>query len=158
MQRMWRQMFAALAGVLVVAGLASAQAPIPQQLPQSPIRGQYVAIPGAPVAAPVAPTVAPAGGQVFVRGSGGCNSCGSASTAVPCKTGNTCNNGCGSFKSDCAFMFGSCKKFFDPCGPVGNGCGNGHGRGHGPRCGVHPFGKPYSNGYNGCNYDSYLNH
>ena len=36
-----------------------------------------------------------------------------------------CNNGCGSAKADCRFMFGSCKSFFNPCGPSGGG--------HGPR-------------------------
>ena len=128
MQRMWRQLFAALAGVLAVVSAASAQSPgqitIPQPLPggarpgsRSCRRRRWPARP-----------IAPAGGQVYVRGSGGCNGCGSCGYRGPCgplPTGRGCNNGCGSLKADCGFMFGSCKSFFDPCGvqPMGGGWG-----------------------------------
>jgi hypothetical protein len=160
MQRMWRQLFAALVGVLAVAASASAQAPgqipIPQPLPNGQARLYSLVTPAQYAAAPVSP----AGGQVYVRGSGGC------STGAPCQLAQPCNNGCGSFKSDCNFMFGSCKSFFDPCGPSGNGHGfGGHGRcggglfgGHGDRCGTWTFGSPYSHGCNPCVYDSWLNH
>src|SRR5207244_10476037 len=50
-----------------------------------------------------------------------------------CPTGRTCNNGCGSLNSDAGFVLGSCKKFFDPCGPQGlcEGHKDGHKGGHG---------------------------
>jgi hypothetical protein len=147
MQRMWRQMFAAVLGVLAVTGLASAQAPntLPQPLP--PLRAQAVPAQAQLTAAPVIAPVIPVG---HTRGSGGCSSC--APSNGPC-TGP---------KSDCAFIFGSCKSFFDPCGPKhGGGWGGGHGRiggGHGSRCGIAPFGTPYGTGQNMCHYDSFLNH
>src|SRR5580704_1774113 len=65
-----------------------------------------------------------------------------------------CANGCGSIKSDCGFIFGSCKSFLNPCRPIP--C-----NGFGPacsKCRVFPYGKPYGNGFNTCVYDSYLNH
>jgi hypothetical protein len=165
MQRMWRHMFAALAGVLAVVGAASAQTPghysIPQQQPSGVSRLNAVVSP-APIAL--------AGGQTYIRGSGGCNGCGTPAPcatpcASPCPTARDCNNGCGSAKSDCRFMFGSCKSFFDPCGPSGNGhgrhggrCGGGLG-GHHDRCGTWTFGAGYNTG--GCNmclYSSFLLH
>jgi hypothetical protein len=155
MQRMWRHLFAALAGVLAVVGAASAQTPgqiiIPQPQPSGESRLNAVVAP-APIAL--------AGGQTYVRGSGGCNGCGTpAPCATPCKTGRDCNNGCGSVKSDCNFMFGSCKSFFDPCGPSGNGHGRHGGGGHGNRCGDWSFGAPYNTGnWTHCVYDSFLNH
>jgi hypothetical protein len=61
-------------------------------------------------------------------------------------------------------MFGSCKSFFNPCGPGGNGHGHGFGRGghggggiHG-RCGGWTFATPYGTGFNHCVYDTFLNH
>lgn len=188
MQRMWRQLFAALAGVLAIISAASAQAPgqisIPQPLPSGTARVQSIVSPAQVAGAPITP----AGGQIYVRGSGGCNGCGSAApAATPCTTSNGCNNGCGSLKADCGFMFGSCKSFFNPCGPQpsGGGWGGAHGHllggkggcgsagacgsggcgggllghhGNGPRCGAFPYGTPYGHGYNGCVYDTYLNH
>ena len=185
MQRMWRQLFAALAGVLAVVGTASAQAPgsipIPQPLPTGTAHVQSIVSPAQVAGAPIAP----AGGQVYVRGSGGCNGCGSAVQNGCYDKG--CNNGCGSLKSDCGFIFGSCKSFFNPCGVQPSGCGGGWGgahghllggkgacgnggcgggcgggflghHGNGPRCGVFPLGTPYSHGCNPCVYDSFLNH
>jgi len=165
---MWRHLFAALAGMLAVVGAASAQTPgqisIPEPLPNGATR----------LSALVAPApIALAGGQTYVRGSGGCNGCGTpapcaspcaSSCAKPCPVARECNNGCGSAKSDCRFMFGSCKSFFEPCGPGGNGhgrhgggCGGGLG-GHHDRCGFWSFGSPYGHGCNPCIYDSFLNH
>ncbi len=159
MQRMSRQMFAAVVGVLAVAGLASAQSGAPNPFP--PLKG---------VPAPTAPAgqVTPAAGVVPVRGTGGCTNCGPNSsthanyyggyytTAVPNARYSQANSyGCGSAKADCTFLFGSCKSFFSPCGPYGVGLSGGCGSGG---CGVHPYGKPYGTGYNGCKYDSYLNH
>jgi len=156
-------MFAALASVLAVAGLASAQSPSPNPLPLPPSPAQ---IAGTPViGAPVILT-----GATHVKGSGGCSSCGSAATAAPlgCYGTPACNNGCGSVKSDCGFIFGSCKSFFSPCGPstsghghgngVGGGCGGLGGGGHHGRCALLPLGTPYGHGYNPCVYDSVLNH
>jgi hypothetical protein len=154
MQRMWRHLFAALAGVLAVVGAASAQTPgqiiVPQPLPSGVARLNLVVAP--------APIVL-AGGQTYVRGSGGCNGCGTpAPCASPCPIARDCNNGCGSAKSDCRFMFGSCKSFFDPCGPNGGGHGR-HGGGGLGRCHGWNFGSPYNQGnWNHCTYDSFLNH
>ncbi len=80
----------------------------------------------------------------------------------------SCANGCGSIKSDIGFIFGSCKNFFNPCGPKpcgswaggcgAGGCGAGgcgHGHGH---CPTFPYGTPYGKPYCSCIYDSYLNH
>jgi hypothetical protein len=65
-----------------------------------------------------------------------------------------CANGCGSLKSNLGFYFGSCKSFFNPCGPIPcNGAG-----GHCNHCGVFPFAAPYGKGYSSCVYDSYMNH
>src|SRR5687768_13740107 len=84
MQRMWRQMFAALAGVLAVVSAASAQTPgqiiVPQPLPSGAARLNAIVAP---------PPIALAGGQTYVRGSGGCNGCG---TAAPCPVARDCNN------------------------------------------------------------------
>jgi hypothetical protein len=53
-------------------------------------------------------------------------------------------------------MLGSCKSFFDPCGPAhGSGRFGHHGRGN--SCPYHPLAMPYGRGYNTCCYDSYLN-
>lgn len=186
MQRMWRQLFAALAGVLAVIGTASAQAPgsiaIPHQLPSGSAQVQSALSPAQMASAPVAP-IAPVGGPLHVHGSGGCNGCGTPAY-TPCQTGNPCNNGCGSLKSDCGFIFGSCKSFFNPCGPqpmgggwggahghlLGGGCGSGCGGllGHGGGCGgglfgrgrcpTTPYGTPYAHPCNPCVYDTFLNH
>ena len=151
-------MFAALAGVLAFVGAASAQAPasqpIPQPLPIGTARLQQAVSPAYVAGAPV--TLA--GHQTYVRGSGGCNGCG---TPAPCATGNNCNNGCGSAKANCGFMFGSCKSFFNACGPLSGGHGGKGGHGHGGRgghCGTLPLGTPYGTGANMCHYDSFLNH
>lgn len=160
MQRMWRKMFAAVAGVLVVAGLASAQNSIPQQLPIAPpalmpAKAQPALL-AAPASAPVAGSPVIPAGAIHVRGSGGCSSCGTpAPAANGCGgCGSAGGNGCPSAKFTCGFMFGSCKSFFNPCGP--GGIGGGHGLGG--RCGRLPYGTPYGTGFNTCNYDSYLNH
>jgi hypothetical protein len=168
-------MFAALAGVLAIVGAASAQAPgqipIPQPLPNGAARLQSTFSPAYVAGAPVTPA-----GAIFVKGSGGCSSCGNTA-ATPCQYGKTdCNNGCGSVKSTCGIIFGSCKSFFNPCGPLpsgggwggngklGGGCGSGgggHGHGgggHGGHCPPPPYGKPYGTGANMCTYDSFLNH
>ncbi len=152
-----RKMFFAAIGALLVAGFASAQQPVP------------VAQPAAPTAA--APTV--------IRSNAGCTNCGSSSsfkhkffmaTGGNCKYGSGCQNGCGSLKSNLAFTFGSCKNFFDPCGPTCH-LGGGHGRsgcsscnsGGGlfgrDRCPTLPLNQPYGTAW-GCprQYDSYANH
>jgi hypothetical protein len=183
MQRMWRRMFAAVAGVVVVAGLASAQSPppysVPNQLPPvnaTPAPGYAVPLPAAIPGAPVTPV-----GATHIRGSGGCSGCASPTgSACGCglapvpnaSYGAGCGNGCGSIKADAGIVFGSCKSFFNPCGPLplghgnGNGCGNGHGggcgngggHGLGGKCGIFPLGKPYNVGTHGCVYDSFLDH
>jgi hypothetical protein len=180
MQRMWRQMFAAVAGVVAIAGAAAAQSPPPQPLPPIiPVAAPTIVV-GSPTQAIPAfmPTrgenpgavqnAIPSANQPIVaisHGSKGCGSgCGSAGTG--CETpANPCANGCGSFKQDCNFMFGSCKSFFSPCGVGGGGCNGCGGSGthrfggkHG-NCPVPPWGTPYNQGgWNHCTYDSFLNH
>ncbi|MCE9566739.1 MAG: hypothetical protein K8U57_32440 [Planctomycetes bacterium] len=149
MQRMWRQLFAAVVGVIVLSGVASAQNPIPAAMP-------------APAQA-AAGKVTPASGAVYMRGNGGCSSCGSpaavnAPNAPFAQYGPYDRNGCGGVRSDAAFMFGSCKSFFDPCGTAT--CGGKHGRGgcgH-AGCPLLPLATPYGTKYSGCQYDTYLNH
>jgi hypothetical protein len=135
-------MFAAVAGVLAVAGIGSAQSPPPGYLPQIPIAGPVVPASGTSPAAT-------AGGVI-------------QQPAVPFgQYGPGCNSGCGNWKSDAGFIWGSCKSFFDPCGPKGCGggglCGGGLFRNR-QNCAAHPMAVPYGTGYNGCCYDSYLNH
>jgi hypothetical protein len=142
-----QRMFAAAAGVLVVAGMASAQAPTPNPLPRLPV-------------AQPAP-VQPASAVTHVKGSGGCSNCGPAAGYGPAvqtgQYGPGQRNGCGSYRSDAGFIFGSCKSFFDPCGPLP--C-NGHGKSGLFRgsCPTHPYAQPYGTGFNPCVYDSYHNH
>lgn len=162
-QWIWRRVMAMAAGVLVVAGAASAQQPgaLPA-IPQAPAI-VYVPVAQAPAAAAGAP-VAPAPGTVVVQGNGGCSNCGPANGTAQrgfvmsggggyytnkCQFGQTCNNGCGSIHSNLKFTFGPCSSFFAPCGPgfYDKKCGGTPVYGHGPRV-----------GYNPCVYDSYLNH
>lgn len=159
-QRIWRHLLAAAAGVLVVAGAGLAQPPVAAP---NPVQDPNVRI--APVQ-PVNPQpMNPGAGPVIVQGNGGCNGCPQGSNGKyvmsgggyfkgDCQFGTNCNNGCGSCKSTAGFVFGSCKSFFDPCGPgslgggkCGGKCGGAPIYGHGPRV-----------GYNPCVYDSYLNH
>jgi hypothetical protein len=165
MQRMCRRIFAAVVGLFAVAGTAAAQSPPPSSLP--PIAG--VSVPAYQAATPITP----ASGATVIRGQGGCAGC--AST-VPGGTvssypqyglyGPKDRNGCGSYRSDLGFIFGSCKSFFDPCGPQPcGGCGGGGRGGKGcggglfnRNCPPHQFGQPYGTPFNGCVYDSYLNH
>ena len=193
MNRIWHRMFAAVLGVVAVAGVAAAQSPPPQPLP-----------PIIPVAAPVFVPASNTGIAIpdVMPTSGGLNSGASIHTdglhgvlnqppVAYGQYGAGCNNGCGSCKSDLGFMFGSCKSYFAPCGPVpcggvsggcgtggtgacdGAACGGKHGGGLLGRCGglfggrgcglggkcpLPTWGHPYGTGYNGCRYDSYLNH
>lgn len=174
--RIWGRLAAAVLGAAALAGPASAQAPapvvVPQQVVAQPAPGPTaptVAVPGVPAALPPAAAagvpVAPAPGTTVVAGNGGCTNCGPAAGGTAhrgflmnasggyygssCRYGQSCNNGCGSFRSDLGVVFGSCKSFFAPCGPgaFGRGTCNHPVLGSGP-CG--PF--------NPCHYDSYLNH
>jgi hypothetical protein len=152
MQRMWRRLFAALAGVLAVAGMASAQ---------NPIQYQPVPVQATPAIAKVAGSpVIPAAGAMVIRGGGGCTNCGSAPAPAAAYPQNAAygpidRNGCGGPRSDAGFIFGGCKSFFDPCGP--NPCGRVRGC-HGGGCPAHPLASPYGTRFSGCAYDSYLNH
>lgn len=157
-QWMWRRVMAAAAGVLAVAGSASAQQPA--ALPAIPQAPAVIVYQPAQPAATAAPT-----GPVVVQGNGGCSNCGSANSTASrgfvmsggggyytnkCQFGQTCNNGCGSIHSNLKFTFGPCSSFFAPCGPGFYGSKKCNGTpvyGHGPRV-----------GHNLCNYDSYLNH
>jgi hypothetical protein len=165
MHRTYRRLLSALVGLLAVAGTAAAQTPAPRSLPPLP-----------PLPAiPLAPEVTPAAARADVRPTSG----GYVSDIAPPETvgrarvamtnlqapiqygqfGPGCANGCGSCKSTTGFIFGSCQSFFDPCGPIpaqGPRCGKAK-FGCAP-CGIHPFGQPYGKPYNGCVYDSYLNH
>jgi hypothetical protein len=137
-----RRLILAALGVFAVAGVASAQQPQPV-----PVQ--------APVYAPAAVASTP-----VIQGSGGCSNCGSSgirgafhqASGGNCTLAGSCQNGCGSLKSDLAFHFGSCKGFFNPCGPT---CGGGLGG----KCGFLPFAQPWGPGWS-CprQYDTYLNH
>lgn len=161
----------ARAPVVVPQQIVTAQpAPGPTAPTVPPVAATPMALPGsvgAPPAAAAATPVAPAPGATVVTGNGGCTNCGPAGTShrgfvmnatggylgTNCRLGQPCNNGCGSFRSDTAMLFGSCRSFFAPCGPAWGGK---HGAGgtcnhpvlNGNTCG--PF--------NPCVYDSYLNH
>jgi hypothetical protein len=154
-----RQLFLAAFGVLAVAGVAAAQQPQVQYIPQPMPSAVPVVSPSA--AATASAPVYPVSGTSYIRGSG-CTSCG-APAASSCQYGSTCNNGCGSVKSDLAFHFGSCKGFFNACGPTcGNGSGHGLGGGRGlfgGCCPTLPFAQPYGIGWQ-CprQYDTYANH
>jgi hypothetical protein len=167
---MWRQLFAAVLGVAAVAGVSAAQSPPPRPLP-----------PIVPVAAPLAvpashsgyaiPDVMPTSGgtnaPATLAGNGirGVLQQPAISYGMP---GPGCANGCGSAKHDAGFMFGSCKSYFDPCGPQPcGGSGTGRFRGghkcggglfHGGNCPDHPFGTPYGIPHSHCKYDSWLNY
>ena len=73
-----------------------------------------------------------------------------------------CANGCGSLKSDLGFILGSCRSFFNPCGPIPCNGLAAHPFGHGcngcNKCPAYPYGQPYGHGYNTCVYDTYMNH
>lgn len=145
-----RQLFLAALGVFAVAGFASAQQPQVQYIPQP-----------APSPAAAVPVIA-ASGTNYIRGSG-CTNCGvpavSQYSLAGCQMGSSCSNGCGSVKSDLAFHFGSCKSFFDPCGPTCGGRGHGRGSLFGDRCPTYPLAQPYGTGWF-CprQYDSNANH
>lgn len=150
MQRIWRQMCAAAAGVLVVAGLAAAQNP-PNPFPVRPTAGPgYVIVPAS--AGYNTPVVPP--------GSGVMGFASQVHNAPPVPYAQpSVASGCGNIKSDLGFMFGSCRSFFDPCGPVPcNGGGHGTHRFGKGGCPSAPYAAPYGTGYNTCCYDSYLNH
>lgn len=148
MQRICRQLFAAVVGVVALAGAASAQHPAPQ---------------AAPAPAKAAAGVVPAAGVIHMRGTGGCASCGTPAVnhyAPYGQYGAINNNGAGSARASAAFIFGSSSSFFDPCG---NGvCGTGHGRGRAGcgdcGCPTWPLAQPFGTKYNGCQYDTFLNH
>ena len=133
-----RQLIAALASVLAFAAAASAQQPNP--LPVIPVAPAGSIQPAAGLfRAPAEP------GKVrnFVMAGGGfyCSNCPYGEPS--------CSNGAGSLRSNVNFMFGSSKSYFNPCAPGSYGktkCG-----------GAGVFG-PGGCGYNGCQYDSYLNH
>jgi hypothetical protein len=155
-----RRLFLAVLGVVAVSGVASAQQPIYQQPPIAPPAYS----PGAVAAAPVLP----ASGATVIKGNG-CSNCGPTVAASRgftmskhggggCATGDACNSGCGSVKSDLAFHFGSCKSFFSPCGP-GLGGHGGLGGHFGGKCPTLPFAAPWGQGWT-CPraYDTYANH
>jgi hypothetical protein len=149
-----RQLFLAALGVLAVAGVASAQQPQPYR-PAAPARLGPVRPASDVVVAPggvVNGTPAVRGAFVMSGGEG-------------CQTGQACNSGCGSLRSDLGFHFGSCKSFFSPCGPgLHGGHGHKHGCGHGGlfgwgNCPTLPFAEPWGKGF--CCppiYDSYAHH
>jgi hypothetical protein len=175
MQRMYRKMFAALLGVLAVTSFAAAQSPPPQPFPAIPIAPIPVAAPPAPSVLPA--TVRPVSGgfnAVELKGMSPRDAAGTILNppAIPNGTyGVGCANGCGSFKGDLGFVFGSCKSYFNACGPEPcdycNGSGGGLLRGGGKcggglcgglfggKCPTHPLGQPY-NTPGPCQYWSYM--
>ncbi len=176
MHRMWHQMFSAVAGMLAIAGAASAQYQVPNTFPSIPPQPAIpMPMPTSPVALPspyLNGHVAPVSGgfngpnPVTVQGQGVCGVIGQVRAQPPIQYGEycpTCANGCGNYKHDLGFIFGSCKSYFSPCGPEpctgcsGTGTHRFGGLCKGGRCGVPPFGKPYATG-GPCKYDSYLDH
>jgi hypothetical protein len=169
MQRMYRKMFAALIGALAVTSFAAAQSPPPQQFPAIPLSATPVAAPTAPT---LPATVSPVSGgfnAVEIKGLPPRDAVGAILNppAIPnASYGTGCANGCGSFKGDLGFVFGSCKSYFTPCGPEPCGSGSGLGGGgrlcgkcgglFGPRCPTHPMGQPYNTGIGPCQYWSYV--
>lgn len=190
-QGFWRRLVAAAVGAAALAGSASAEHPLSPVISSPVVIAQPAPGPTAPtvgvpapapvVAVPQAPAaVAPAGPVVPTSG---CASCAAAAHPVgtaargfvmnvsggyvgtSCQTGQNCNNGCGSLKSDLGVVFGSCRSFFAPCGPRPLSCGHGgcggglcggglfSGCNHTPVYGTGPCGP-----FNPCIYDSYLNH
>lgn len=169
------------------------QAPQPgapqQQAPQTGIAPKSAVLPQTATAPGMAPAIGamPLTGPVMAPGYPGCYNC--AQNAVSADAWSRrpqnvafgvglapipyneycseCANGCGSLKSDFGFVFGSCKNFFNPCGPKpcgscaggcgAGGCGGGCG-GLFHHCPTFPLGKPYGSPHNGCCYDSYANH
>jgi hypothetical protein len=123
-----RRLFLSVLGVCAVAGVATAQQPPSQQPP--------IAAPAYPSTAMVAVPMQPSGGLPAYNG--GCVNCAGPATTPSltggapargfqmlsgghCMLGYGCQNGCGSVKSDLAFQFGTCKQFFNPCGPSCDG-------------------------------------
>jgi hypothetical protein len=137
---------------------AAAPAQLPAAAPTRVPAAAAQAPAAAPAPAPVAVTPAPAAGPAVVAGQGGCSNCNTAARGfvmsasggyfgTSCRTGLSCNNGCGSFRSDLGFVLGSCKSFFAPCGPglLGHNCN-------------HPvLGTGRTAPTDPCVYDSYLN-
>jgi hypothetical protein len=178
-QWIWRHLFAAAVGAFALAGTASAQAPVaPPPVVAQPAPGPVVpSVPAAIGGLPTAPgtVVVPNGGNGAVVGQNGTYTNGTynggyfMSGPTSTRLGNG-PNGCGSCGQDAAFVLGSCRSFFSPCGGISNGCGGGHGhgggRGHGRGLGfllhggcITPVGgHGATQGYNPCIYDSYLNH
>ena len=155
-------MFVAVLGLVVLAGAAAAQSPPPQPLPPIVPVAAPAALPGSTIAQ-VMPISGGLNGPATLANDG----VRGVVTQPPVSYGMYapgCNNGCGNFKHDLGFMFGSCKSFFDPCGPRPcGGFGRGHGHGRcgglfGAYCPDTPYGTPYGRGHNGCVYDSWLNH
>jgi hypothetical protein len=171
--RIWGRLAAAVLGAAALAGSASAQAlapvVVPQQVVAQPAPGPTaptVAIPGAPATLPPAAAasvpVAPAPGTTVVTGNGGCAPGGTSHRGfvmnatggylgTSCQLGQSCNNGCGSLRSDLGLVFGSCRSYFAPCGvtPFGHGGGS---------CNRPVIGPGATGPFNPCFYGSYLNH
>lgn len=179
----WRRLFAVAAGVIVLAGTASAQnasQPPPASTTPPPIAAAQPApgptTPSVPAASAGLPA-SPGPGAVIV--SGNCGGVGTtpnggriANGALAqrwtwanggyfcsgCQYGATCNSGCGSFRADMGFVFGSCKSFFSPCGPGVCPGIHGYRNGNG-KCGSMPvLGTGSQVPFNPCVYDSYANH
>lgn len=159
--------------------------PVPQSMGAATVNAQPAPGPTAPTvpslpAAAAGTPVPPSKGAVVVQGNGGCTNGGSTTSTgtgvrgfvmsasggyygTNCQTGLNCNNGCGSVRSDCAFMFGSCKTYFSPCGPLqgasGGSCGLFGGCGLFGKCFGNPVGgRSPCNPFNPCHYDSYASH
>lgn len=150
-----RKLYLTLCGVVAFAGSAAAQDPHIQIV--SPVPAAY---PTYPPATHAASPVVPVAGSSIIRGNG-CTNCDKPSlgttfkmvTGGDCPFGHPCQNGCGSLKSNLAFAFGSCKNFFNPCGPTwGSGL-------FGNKCPKTPFAAPFGEGWH-CprQYDSFTNH
>lgn len=166
-QWIWRRLFAAATVAIVMSGTASAQdrtPPPPLAIPVASVSAEAATgptVPTVPAASAAAP-IAPPADAVVVPPSAGHHPIGTAARGFVmeagggyygsnCLTGQTCNNGCGSLKSDCKFLFGSCRSFFSPCGPrLGGGAWL-------DNCRTPVYGTGWGP-FNPCCYDTYLNH
>lgn len=163
----WRRLMAAAVGAVALAGSAAAQQLSP--VPRAAADARTVV--AQPAIGPTAPTVAP-GGVVYPgdtvyaapRGHGTAArgfvmEASGGYYGTNCSTGQGCNNGCGSLKSDLGFALGNCRSYFAPCGPRPLDCGGfgacGGGRGG---CLTPVYGRGPCGPFNPCVYDSYLNH
>jgi hypothetical protein len=187
-QRIWQRLFAAVAGVVVAAGSASAQAPIPAPGVGNP---GVVTLPPGPVVQPSPAAAAsiplpPAQGTVVYQPTTGCttSSQGGTGAGLLARLGTSDGPLARVCTATRGFVMEGSGGYY--CGPVcdyGRSCNNGNGSFQsdlgfflgssrsffspcGPlpldcargKCSTPVYGRGASTPYNPCVYDSYMNH